>query len=68
MAMQKRSEMRQMDLFVEEGGLFEKLCSIQRLGKGFKAVKRNGGSPGIDRVSIAEFEGRLEEELVQLRT
>lgn len=44
--------MGQLELFVDERGLFEKLCSIDYLEEGFKAVKRNQGSPGVDGVSI----------------
>lgn len=58
--------MEQKKLFVDERDLFERLCSIECLGKGFKAVKRNGGAPGIDEVTIKQFDGRLNEELEQL--
>ena len=37
------------------------------LRQGFKAVKANKGSPGIDGITIADFESRIEEELAQLR-
>jgi group II intron reverse transcriptase/maturase len=37
------------------------------LGIGFILVKRNRGKPGIDGVSIADFEANLEEELSQLQ-
>ena len=37
----KRSKMRQMDLFMDEDQLFERVCSRYYLEKGFKAVKRN---------------------------
>ncbi|MCP4633304.1 MAG: group II intron reverse transcriptase/maturase [candidate division Zixibacteria bacterium] len=47
--------------------LFEKLCSITYLKYGFKAVKMNKGAPGIDGVSILEFENRLDDELFQLK-
>ena len=55
-----------MDLFVKDTTLFGELCATAYLKEGFKAVKRNGGSPGIDDVSIKDFEERLEEELAQL--
>jgi len=61
-----KSKMRQLNLFVDERSLFEKLCDPINLGAGFKAVKKNGGSPGIDGVTIKEFDNRLKEELVQL--
>lgn len=60
-------EMRQKELFVDERSLFEKLCDEHYLRAGFKAVKKNGGVPGIDEVSIEEFGTRLDEELAQLQ-
>jgi len=59
----------QMELFpdFESSMLFEKLCSREYLKYGFKAVKKNKGAPGIDGVSILEFEKCLEEELDQLK-
>lgn len=59
--------MRQRELFTDERSLFEKLCDQRNLRSGFKAVKKNGGSPGVDGVTIEEFDNRLEEELVQLQ-
>lgn len=47
--------------------LFPQLCEIEKLRLGFKAVKKNRGSPGIDGITIDEFESRLEEELSQLK-
>ena len=58
--------MNETDLFDEEERLFDRLSSTLYLGVGFKQVKKNKGSPGIDGVSIADFEDRLEEELAQL--
>jgi RNA-directed DNA polymerase len=64
----KGSEMEQMSLFAEERSrLFEKLCTIEFLKEGFKAVKKNGGSPGVDGVTVKEFENRLVTELEQLK-
>ena len=62
-----RSKLRQRNLFEDERSLFEKLCDPVNLRAGFKAVKRNAGAPGIDGVTIEEFESRLEEELAQLQ-
>ena len=59
--------MRQRDLFTEESSLFENLCCYERLAAGFRRVRKNKGSPGIDGVTIAEFESRLAEELSQLK-
>ena len=59
--------MRQRDLFIEGPSLFEVLCTIERLEAGFRRVKKNKGSPGVDGVTIDEFETRLSEELSQLK-
>ena len=59
--------MSQRDLFIEEPRLFEALCTIERMEAGFRHVKKNKGSPGVDGVTIAEFESRLSEELSQLK-
>ena len=59
--------MAQLELFLDTRSLFEKLCSVEYLRQGFSAVKANKGAPGIDRISIKEFESRLEEELAHLR-
>jgi group II intron reverse transcriptase/maturase len=56
-----------MSQLIEEPRLFENLCSTLYLGVGFTLVKRNRGAPGIDGVSIEDFETRLEEELSQLQ-
>ena len=58
--------MKQLELFVDDRSLFEKLCSPELLMQGFKAVKKNRGAPGIDGVTIDEFEQNLEEELARL--
>lgn len=62
-----KSKMRQLDLFVDQRSLFEKLCDEANLYAGFTAVKKNGGSPGIDGVTIEEFKSRVDEELAQLK-
>ena len=59
--------MRQIELLLDETRLFEALCSIERLEAGFRRVKKNKGSPGVDGVTIAEFESRLSEELNRLK-
>ena len=63
----RKSKMNQSDLFEEEPRLFENLCSISYLSAGFEQVKKNKGKPGIDRVSIIDFEASLDEELSQLQ-
>jgi group II intron reverse transcriptase/maturase len=56
-----------MSQLIEEPRLFENLCSIFYLGVGFELVRRNHGAPGIDGVSIIDFEANLDEELSQLQ-
>jgi group II intron reverse transcriptase/maturase len=55
------------DLLTDERRLFEELCTTIWLEEGFRRVRKNKGSPGIDGVRIAEFESRLDEELSQLK-
>ncbi len=61
------SKARQRNLFVDERSLFEKLCDLHNLQAGFKAVKKNGGAPGVDGVTVEEYEDRLDEELARLK-
>ena len=56
-----------MSQLIEEPSLFENLCSTLYLGVGFELVRRNHGAPGIDGVSIADFEVNLDKELSQLQ-
>jgi group II intron reverse transcriptase/maturase len=56
-----------MSQLIEEPRLFAYLCSTLYLGVGFELVRRNRGAPGIDGVSIADFEANLDEELSQLQ-
>ena len=60
--------MQQPDLFFDRSRLFEHLCDDNYLRAGFRAVKKNKGSPGVDGITISEFESRLDEELGQLQT
>ncbi len=59
--------MNESDLLIEEPRLFDCLCSTLYLRVGFEQVKKNKGKPGIDGVTIADFETRLDEELSQLQ-
>lgn len=59
--------MDQPDLSTDERRLFAEPCTIERLGAGFRSVKKNKGSPGVDGASIAEVESRLDEELGRLK-
>jgi RNA-directed DNA polymerase len=56
-----------MSQLIEEPRLFENLCSTFYLGVGFELVRRNQGAPGIDGVSIQDFETNLDEELSRLQ-
>ena len=46
--------------------LMKEIASIANLKRAFKSVKRNKGTPGIDRVSIAEIESMLEAVLADI--
>lgn len=59
--------MQQPDLFFDKSRLFDHLCDGNYLRAGFKAVKKNQGSPGIDGITIEQFDSRLDEELGQLQ-
>jgi group II intron reverse transcriptase/maturase len=61
------SKARQLNLFVDERSLFEKLCDLHNLQAGFKAVKKNDGAPGVDGVTVVEYEAHLDEELARLK-
>jgi group II intron reverse transcriptase/maturase len=54
------------DLLIDETRLFEELSTVEWLSGGFRQVKKNRGSPGVDGVTIEEFESRLDEELSRL--
>ncbi len=56
-----------MSPLIEEERLFEDLCFASYLRIGFEQVKENKGKPGIDGVTIQDFEFRLEEELSRLQ-
>lgn len=60
--------MEQCTLPLEGYSLFEPLCSANRLKVAFKEVKKNRGAPGVDGVTIRDFESNLNEELAQLST
>ena len=54
-----------MSQLIEEPRLFENHCSIFYLRVGFELVRRNHGAPGIDGLSIMDFEANLDEVLSQ---
>ena len=43
-------------------GTLEEICETSNLINAFKLVKRNKGAPGIDEITIEEFETNLLEE------
>ncbi len=59
--------MNERDLLTDESRLFEDLCTTAWLDAGFRRVKKNKGSPGVDGVSIEQFETRRDEELARLQ-
>jgi len=59
--------MSEVDLFNYQQNLFERICNLEELGRAFEAVQRNGGAPGVDGVTIEEFERRLPQEMNQLK-
>jgi group II intron reverse transcriptase/maturase len=54
------------DLFHDDERLFEQLTSTWCLQLGFADVKKNGGAPGVDGVTIEAFQSNLDKELCQL--
>lgn len=57
----------QLEFKFYEGGLLEEICEESTLRNAFKHVKKNKGAPGIDGITIIEFEQNLIEELAQLK-
>lgn len=53
--------------FQFEIGLLENICSTFTLSEAFRSVKRNKGAPGVDGVSIEEFEANFHSEIACLR-
>ena len=58
--------MNETNLLNYQEPLFERICALESLQTAFKAVKRNGGAPGIDGITIESFERRLPAELARL--
>lgn len=58
--------MEDNNLIQDKQRLFEALCSEAILYKGYQAVKRNKGAPGIDGQTVCSFENNLYGELSQL--
>jgi group II intron reverse transcriptase/maturase len=50
----------------DERRRFEDRCAREYRAAGFQRVRKNKGAPGLDGVTIAEFESRLDDELSRL--
>lgn len=48
-------------------GTLEEICDVSNLLKAFKLVKRNKGAPGIDGITIEEYETNLTTNIKQLK-
>ena len=58
--------MDKLNLEYQTDKLFEQISSIGQLKIAFKAVRANGGAPGVDGVSVEQYGEDLEEELSKL--
>lgn len=54
------------DQLLPKHDLFERLYNIEQLRLGFKAVKKNRGSPGVDGITVELYANNLEKELENL--
>lgn len=54
-------------VFQKEVPTLERICSPENLLEAFKSVKKNKGAPGVDEMTIQEFETNLIEELDKIR-
>ena len=59
--------MTQQSLPIDTHNLFELVAHERTLMKAFETVRKNKGSPGIDNVSINDFDLIKDRELAQLR-
>ncbi len=63
----KGGKLEQQELFkVDSTELFETLCRPMTLGQGFRMVSKNGGSAGIDGITIKDYKANLEQEIQNL--
>ncbi|MCL0090588.1 group II intron reverse transcriptase/maturase, partial [Dehalococcoidia bacterium] len=49
-------------------GLWDKICSPQSLRSAWLRVKENQGGPGIDQITLEQFEQNLEDNLTTLQS
>jgi group II intron reverse transcriptase/maturase len=54
-------------LSIDSKYLFEQLCTEKKLLQGWREVRRNQGTSGIDGQTIETFEAKLQEEITRLR-
>ena len=59
--------MTQQSLLTDTQNLFEIICHEATLIKAFNYVKKNKGSPGIDKITIRDFDKIKRKELAQIR-
>lgn len=59
--------MGQQSLLNQTQNLFDLLCHEKTLAAAFKAVKANNSSPGIDEVTVNDFDKQKDQELALLR-
>lgn len=62
------NEMNNKSLPLSSKYLFEQLCTETKLLEGWIAVKRNRGTSGIDGQTTDDFDSKLHEEILQLKT
>jgi RNA-directed DNA polymerase len=67
METQVQSEMNINTLSIDSKHLFEQLCTEKKLVEGWREVKRNRGTSGIDGQTIEDFETKLHEEIKRLK-
>ena len=59
--------MTQQSLLTDTQNLFEIICHEATLIKAFNYVKKNKGSPGVDKITIRDFDKIKRKELAQIR-
>lgn len=63
-----QNEMNNESLPLSSKHLFEQLCTEAKLLEGWRDVKRNRGTSGIDGQTIEDFDIKLHEEILRLKT